>query len=73
MMRQRRRCRSASRKVRLHGTAAPSFQALQAALLVAFTAVGCVLVFLLVRRVSLLATCLGVDRARHGSAIIRTS
>jgi glucans biosynthesis protein C len=48
-------------------------QGLEAALLVALTALGCVLVFLVVRRVPILSTCMGVDRARAGSAIIRTS
>jgi len=52
-------------------------QAIEAALLVAFTALGCVLVFFVVRRVPVLATCMGVDRSRNrrgaGSAIIRTS
>jgi glucans biosynthesis protein C len=48
-------------------------QGLEAALLVALTALGCVLVLLAVRHVPILATCMGVDRTRTGSAIIRTS
>lgn len=48
-------------------------QGLEAALLVALTALGCVLVFLAVRRVPILSTCMGVDQARARSAIIRTS
>ena len=39
-------------------------QGVEAALLVALTAAGCVLVFVAVRRVPILATCMGVDRAR---------
>lgn len=47
-------------------------QGLEAAILVAITAAGCVLVFLAVRRVPLLAACMGVERVPAGSAIIRT-
>lgn len=47
-------------------------QGLEAAILVAITAAGCVLVFLAVRRVPLLAACMGVERMPAGSAIIRT-
>ena len=50
-------------------------QGLEAALLVALTAAGCVLVFVVVRRVPVLATCMGVervDKTTAGSAIIRT-
>ena len=47
-------------------------QGLEAALLVTLTAAGCVLVFVAVRRVPLLAACMGVERAPAGSAIMRT-
>ncbi len=48
-------------------------QALQAVMPVALTALGCVLRCLPVRRVPILATRMGVDRASARSAIIRPS
>jgi len=47
-------------------------QGLEAALLVALTGIGCVAVFLAVRHIPFLALCMGVDRAKTGSAIMRT-